>query len=76
MQSHKTNAHQYTLGDILHQSQGHLTVQEKDFEEELRSGDIGEVKKTADDMERSIDDVRAVHTRGLSNGKLGWRGRG
>lgn len=51
-------------------------MQEKDFEEELRSGDIGEVKKTADDMERSIDDVRAVHTRGLSNGKLGWRGRG
>jgi hypothetical protein len=40
-------------------------VQEKDFEEELRSGDIGEVKKTADDMERSIDDVRAVHTLGI-----------
>jgi hypothetical protein len=58
--------HISSLGDILHQSQGQLKVPEKkDFEEVRRSGDIGEVKKSADDMERSIDDVRAVHTLGI-----------
>ena len=49
--------------------------EKKDFEEELRSGDIGEVKKTADDMERSIDDVRAVHTRGTEYWKARMEGK-
>jgi hypothetical protein len=49
--------------------------EKKDFEEELRSGDIGEVKKTADDTERSIDDVRAVHTRGIEYWKARMEGK-